>query len=133
VPLLAVVFANACGVEPGCDICTTSVTVIGKVVSTQGPLVGARVRGLPFASACELSIQAGDSSAVVTTSATGAFTFRVSTMLTSGPHCVAFQITPAQPSAWRDTTLAVPGIHFGSDYPSLSSATATVHLQVATP
>ena len=130
---LTAALAIGCGVEPGCDICTSSVIVTGNVVSTQGPLVGARVRALPYAGECADSIQAGDSSAAATTSATGTFTLRVSTILTSGRHCVVFRVAVAHLGSWRDTLMAVSGIQFGSDYPSMSHATTTVYLTLAGP
>ena len=110
---------------PGCDVCTTSLTVHGQVTAGFGPVADARVDARSYAGACADSIMSGESSLTARSDATGAFNVRVLSLLGPRDHCVVLSVRSPEGSPWRDTVVTIPTVRMESDYPSPSSIAFT--------
>jgi hypothetical protein len=124
--LTAVVAVSSCGiVDPGCDVCTTSVIVRGQISAETGPVADVRVDALSFHDACALSTQTGASAMPIRPTATGSYSLRVRSPLGPRDHCIELRIEAGDGTLWRDTVVSIEAVRFTSDYPSPSNATIT--------
>jgi hypothetical protein len=117
--------------DPGCDLCTASVTVSGVVMSAAGPVAGAVVDARSFLGACADSVVTGESFHSVLSSSTGVFSLRVQSLLGPRDHCVALRVRSPAGAIWRDTIVIIPTVRMSSDFPVPSAATVTRNVLLA--
>jgi hypothetical protein len=113
--LAALGFA-ACTTEPGCDVCTTSAIVYGRVTTATGtPVAGARVRVEAFRNTCE-GFASGLTNVEPVTAVDGSY--RDQSLSPAAPFRACLRVTAMPPAGSGLSAQTVEGaeVQFLDDY-----------------
>lgn len=118
----------------GCDVCTTSATLSGRVADATGsPVAEASVAIAAFRESCdgrERHIFLGEtgSPGAIVTEVDGTFSARLRSPESPGPTCLRVEVVPPGDSGLESATVEGIMVRFADDYPRESRAAVDVQL-----
>jgi hypothetical protein len=118
IALLTSLTLIACATEPGCDVCTTSAVVYGRVTTATGtPVNGARVKVEAFKTTCGVGFVAAESSIPPLSGPDGSYRDRPLAGIAPFRACLRVTVTPPASSGLSARIVEGPEVQFRDDYP----------------
>lgn len=115
--LLAWFVLASCTTEPGCDICTTSAVVYGRVTTSSGSaVVGARLRVEAFRDTCGVGFAIGQTNVEPFTAADGSYRDQPYSLAAPFRACLRVTVTPTVASGFAPRTVEGAQVQFLDDY-----------------
>lgn len=107
----------SCTTEPGCDICTTSAVVYGRVTTFSGSaVVGARLRVEAFRDTCGVGFAIGQTNVAAFTAADGSYRDQPYSLAAPFRACLRVTVTPTAASGLAPRTVEGAQVQFLDDY-----------------